>query len=396
MIDEASVTDAGALKLVREALRELVLRFPLAGLSYFGESVIVRENTSIETMDTDGRQVRYSPAWVHSITPRGRVFDLLHEWLHIFGNHPQRLGSREPFLWNIAVDVVVVRQACEILSTANDKWDPPDDGIIPPDWAKDMNAEQIYDALTSKNPPPLPRKKAVAGIRGSNDIVPPNQTREQSEAFRDGFASELAQITLVQQQATKKSASELYPSELHSRLEAILRGNVPWARLLRGTIATELGEQESGYDPPNRRHYPTIILPQTYDNVQNRLLLAVDVSASVGKDLFDEFVANVVPAASRASETWIVSFDDRIRETIRTRRPGQILKTMKFLSGAHSRTSAVEVFELADRIKPTSIVVLTDGYIELPSNPYPKTLWVIPINGGKQPWGRTYTMEVSW
>jgi predicted metal-dependent peptidase len=393
MIDEASVTDREALDLVREALRELMLRFPLAGLSYMGENIVVREESSIKTMDTDGRFVRYSPEWVRSCTDRGRVFDLLHEWLHVFGNHPARLGGRDPFLWNVAVDIVVVRQASEILTTATDNWPPPDDGIIPPAWAKDMDAETIYDVLAS-NANKVPAPKSAEGVRGANDLR--RRDPQEAEAFRGSFASELAQICAVQQQATGLTPKELYGSELYSRLDQILKGNVPWSKLLRGQLVSELGAEEHGYDPPNRRYYPDIILPQAFDTTQRKLLIAVDVSASVGQDLLDEFIGNVVPAAARAAETWVVTFDAVVRETVKTRHPRRVLREVRFLAGSHNHTSVREVFALVDQIKPTSTVVLTDGHVLLPDEPYPKTLWIIPRGGKKQPWGRNYIMEASW
>jgi len=125
-------------------------------------------------------------------------------------------------------------------------------------------------------------------------------------------------------------------------------------------------------------------------------MLLIDVSASVGPTLMSTFKSNVVPAAMRAHETIIVTFDAVVREVVRTKHPKRALDQVQFLTGSHSHTSVREAFELVEKFQPKALVCLTDGHVYLPEKPYPQTIWVIPQNGKKQPWGRNFVMDVSW
>lgn len=416
MIDERSVTDREALAAVKGALNELMMRFPLAGLSCLGDAVVLSEYGGIQTLDTDGRSIRYAPSWILKSTPRSRVFDLLHEWLHIFFNHVLRCGDRDQSIWNEACDIIVVAECCRVLSARGEVWEPPEDGVIPPKWAEGLTAEEIYDRMKttpSMRPKPKPGTKEPedAGEEGSGSAGEIGASKdfnyagaktlannpEKEDAFYRKFSEELAQANLIMQQVSSKDSANLYGPVIGSRLEKVLRGRVPWGRLLKGNLLQAFGDEFASYSPPKRRHYPFIILPSLRSRKEKTLLIAIDDSASVGDRLHKEFVANVLPAALRAEKVVVVTFDQVIREEIHTTRPKTILSQMKFLTGYHSYTSVKGVFDIASKVNPTAIAILTDGHVEdLPEKPFHNTLWCIPINGKKQPWGKNYVMDVSW
>lgn len=399
MINESSVRDTEAYKVLREALQALLLKFPLAGLSYMGATVEVLEDSDhrhTETVSTDGRRIFYNAEFIKSIGRRQRIFDALHEWLHIFFNHVARRGDRNGKLWNEACDYVVILEGIRILTSGNDTWTAPLDGYQPPEWAKGLTAEQIYDRLmagATKSPKP----SGGNGLPNGSDFLPPAEERpDEEEIFRQSFADELAQASLIQEQIHHTPIAAMYGEAIASRLAQILKGKVPWSRLLRGDLIGEMGDEFPTYAPPNPLYYPEIVLPAMRSPREKKLLIGVDVSASVGKRLFDEFVANVTPAAARANTCIIVTFDAVVRECIRTTHARQALQKVKFLTGAHSHTSTLGLFEIVEKEKPTAITILTDGMVYVPTKPYPKTLWVLPHNGPQMPWGRSYKMDISW
>jgi len=407
MINKASITNRDAHEAVHGAITELMMRFPLAGLSCLGEAVVIEECSHADSLNTDGRSIRYSPHWIMQSTHRGRIFDLLHEWLHIFFNHVLRCQDRNPEVWNMACDIIVVAEACRVLSTPNDTWEPPTDGVIPPPWSVGLTTEEIYDKLVS-NPQSKPQPKRpkpegtdTPSIQDSSDLnyagaKALEANPEKEDEFYRKFSSELAQANLVMQQISNKSSEDLYGPVIGSRLNQVLRGKIPWSRLLKGDMLKALGDEFTSYSPPKMRYYPEIILPTLKSRQEKTLLIAIDDSASVGERLHREFVANVMPAANRAEWTVVVTFDQIIRETIRTRKPKDIMKQAKFLSGIHSCTDVRPVFELAKTVKPSAIAILTDGFLSIPDKPVPNTLWCIPTNGKSQPWGKNYVMDITW
>ncbi len=424
MID-SRVTDEEALKLLTSAIHELLIRFPLAGLSCLGGAVVIVEALNIKTLETDGREIRYSPVWIRNITKRARILDILHEWLHVFFNHVIRCSDRDPRVWNIACDIIVVREACDILTKeSGEVWSPPEDGVIPPEWAKGMTAEQIYDTLmkdrslikTVKKPK---RKDAGSPTTGPFTATVPDTSGDDDEIlnskdfdyasakekadkpededqFYRSFSEELAQAALILSHTKQKTVTDLFGPVIGSRLDVVLRGKLPWGRLLKGDLVQKFGSDFASFAPPSRKHWPDVILPSLKARMEKILILAIDDSASVGERVHREFVANVMPAAMRAEKTIVITFDQVVREEIHIKNPKSILTQVKFLTGGHSYTSVKGVFEIVDRIKPTAIAVETDGYVELPDKSYPNTLWCIPRNGKPQPWGRNYIMDISW
>jgi predicted metal-dependent peptidase len=396
MIKENSIRDKEVLRYVKKALQDLMLFFPLCGLSYLGEAVVLLEDSSIETLQTDGRTVWYSPKWMAGITHDARVFDLLHEWIHIYFNHPARTGDRIRKLWNIAVDVVAVREACAILSKGGKVWNPPADGVIPPAWAVDMTAEQIYDELVAG--------KTVRTGTGTGETHTSEDLRfggsyfiGDEEEFRRVFSEEIAKAAMIQEQVTGRDRTVLYSKCMARRLEEITNPKVPWNRLLQGQLMNRLGENGfATYSPPNRRFWPRIVLPTTKDRIESRLLIMIDVSASVGSTLLSIFASEVSRAAVRAKETMVVTFDSHVREVVRTKRPKDLITKLAFKSGHHTHTSSIDAFKIYDEYKPKAAVCLTDAMIMYPDKPYKDMLWVIPDNVTPPPWGRSFVMDVSW
>lgn len=402
MIIESSIQDQEAFRKFRKALQDLTLRFPLAGFSLLGRAIGIREG-AVRTMCTDGRHIWYDPKWIHAKSTDEVLFDLLHEWLHVFFNHVARRGGRDPHLWNEACDYFVVAEACRILSRNGETWTPPKDGYIPPQWTEDLTVEEIYNELEHRaEPQEMPQ--FGNDMRSGPEAPAPagGYTPAQEKQFYQQFVEELKQAKAVMESIQQAANPKLYGTRTHERLKELTHAYVPWQQLLRSNLIASIGQDHVSWARPNRKYYPQLILPRLMSLKEKRLMVAVDVSASVGNELLGAFASNVQPAADRANETVIVTFDATIREEVRTQRPKQVLKAMKFLTGTHGGTAITPVLEAVKRIDPTSLVVLTDGHLhDIPSTPPSawfrnNVLWVYPENGSPQNWGRNYRMKTAW
>lgn len=400
MIDQRTFTNKDALAQAQDAITDLVLRAQLMGLSLLGESIRIQQDDTVGTMCTDGRNIRMSGKWLTANELRSNVFDTLHEWLHIFSNHVARKGARDPKLWNIACDMVVVRMASEILSRPGDHWPYPPNGVIPADWSVGLSAEEIYDRLL-QNPKEaekcLPQPGDGEHQKGEDfDYEGAGRRSEDEEQeFYQKFTEELAQAQLITERSGT-NVKDRYGDAVHSRLSDVLKGTIPWGKLLRGDLIDAVTQQFATWSPPKRKYYPTLIMPSYRSTRERKLLLAVDVSASVGQDLMKEFISNTMPAAARAKETVVVTFDQVIREVHKTSRPRSILSDVKFVSGSHSYTDVRPIFDLVEEERPSAVAILTDAYLSYPDKPYHSTLWAVPKDKGRPPWGKTYVMESSW
>jgi len=399
--------DAEVHQIIDSAATELVVRFPLAGLSLYGRAVVIRQQGDCPTAATDGRNILCGPDFLREMYTTsgtgGVTFVLLHEWAHIFFNHVGRRGDRLPKIWNIAADLYTNQQCEDILVTKT-----PGGGVKPEPQYIGKTVEEIYDMLldtASKRNPEDPEKGIEEAMKGESkpenfgsgaDLLPPSTDIEdvaETDAFREGFIEEL----LENQSLMEMNPTAKLPTAFRERFEQLKDGRVPWERLIMGRVMAELGHDCATYSPPNRRrHYPLVISPSYRALKERKLMLAIDVSYSVGQDLMRLFISSVTNAAKRATETRIVTFDSCIREDYITQDPGSILKNIRFISGAHSHTSVVDVFSIVDTYKPRSLAVLTDGFVRLPSKTYPRTMWLIPRGGCPQSWGTNYTLDIAW
>ncbi len=368
-------THAAADGAASDAICKLIMAFPLAGLSIAGRSITVTASQHPKMWESTEKEIFYNPEYLAGPGFQYRVFDLLHEWFHIFGNHLGRRGGREDGRWGWAIDCAVINAAQDALDQ-----DPPADGIQPPSWTRGLSAEVIYERAEASE---------VRPHRGCCAATPMGE--KESEEFRTNFRDDLIQAQMFVEQLKLPLTDSV-----RERLIAVIRGALPWGRILRGTIQADLGVQYETWSPPRRKYLPHYVLPSIRSLKERCLVILVDVSGSMTPELMSKVAANIAPAAARATKVVIVCFDAVVREVVVTRDTRNVLSRIKFKTGAHSNTDSREAFAVAMRENPSALVCITDGIITLPEVPLPKTLFVLPEGFPAMPWGKTIFMEASW
>jgi predicted metal-dependent peptidase len=402
-------------KRMTKAVTSLVIRFPFFGYLLFGSSVKVHAD-SCNTMETDGVGIFCGRKFVIAEDFEIVMFGLLHELLHIYFNHHGRRETRDPKLWNIAADIFVNGQCGELLGTLDSRsqlirWPVPPRFIQYQSWADGKTVEEIYvilkkeeEAKAGSTSKYLPEKGQDDEVGNGTDMREPPAApgkvedgvdtgpQQANKDFQEAFRQDIAHAKALSETSSMHKA---LPNVVRERMEKVLRPTLPWGSLIRGGLSSDLGWDEATYAPPKMKYYP-IILPQTRVVKERILLLGIDVSTSVTDALIRIFITNVQAAAHRATKVIVVTFDAVVREQYTTTQPRHIFDHVKFKSGEHSYTSAIELFEIAAKEKPSAICILTDGHIKLPDKPVKKTTFVIPTGGLKPPWGTTYVMEHPW
>jgi hypothetical protein len=91
--------------------RWFVTAFPLLGALAAGFRIVADADLarswqiSIAAVDAELAEIYVNP--LHGMTPAERRFVLAHEMLHAALRHAERVGWRDPYLWNVAADFVV-------------------------------------------------------------------------------------------------------------------------------------------------------------------------------------------------------------------------------------------------------------------------------------------------
>lgn len=268
------------------------------------------EDDTVNTMCTDGREIRYNPAFVLTLTIPELLFVLCHEVLHVAFLHQVRRGDREFKLWNVAADFAING----ILIKAG--------LVMPKDGLHDrrfdgMKAEKIYSILeqereeNSNTPTPSNDQgedgegDAQADSQGgegetSTDTSGGNQpsTGEQEVPWGevlDGTNEDGSSLSEVDKaEIERETASRIYEaSQVEKKvgdgsgghasqgaLDAMAADPMPWHEILQDSLVRSTPCDVS-FSNPNRRflHSGLIIAGNVYDQTGD-LVIAIDTSGS--------------------------------------------------------------------------------------------------------------------
>lgn len=348
---------------------------------------------SVQTMCTDGKKLRYNPAFTNSLPPEEVKGVITHEVMHNALQHHTRRGARDPENWNVAADLVInptLREAGYSL---------PSCCLLPgkapyQDMPSGLSTEATYDLL------PKGKGKGPDGT-GSD----PGRCGGVSDASKDGDDSENAeaeaeaQVAVAQAHQAAKLAEKAgrgkLPGGIDRMVAQILAPKVDWRNVLREFV-TRQSRNDYAWSPPNRRHvWQGLYLPGLRSEELGDVVVAVDTSGSVGGEMFQRFASEMQGILDGFDcKMDVVYHDHKIQHHHEWRSTdGDLVLEAKGGGG----TSHVPVFEWVDKLAepPSCVVCLTDLYTEFPSkSPAYPVLWCV-VDGASSPapFGQTLKVE---
>ncbi|MGW6195433.1 vWA domain-containing protein [Kribbella sp. NPDC055110] len=142
------------------ALGWFVSSYPLLGaiaasMTIVAEAELARAwDIRVAAVNASAGEIYVNP--LTSLTQSEWRFVMAHEMLHAALRHGERVGGRDPYLWNVAADLVINGWLLEMgVGTL------PDGGLYDP-ALKGMSAEEVYDRITTD----LRRYRKLATLRG--------------------------------------------------------------------------------------------------------------------------------------------------------------------------------------------------------------------------------------
>ncbi len=252
----------------------------------------LREDREIETACTDGRQIRYNPAFLDPLTVDQIVFVLAHLVMHVAHFHPLRRSARNVGRFNRAGDYAIngiLKEAGLILLP----------GALYHKSFDNMAAEQIYDRLPrgsddegerKENEKDLDESDDPGGCGGFEDAkneygVPLSKAERQREE---------AEVTVAIQQAAQAARAQgQLPRSLERLVDELVHPVLDWREMLR-TFIDQNARNDYTWTQPNRRHVADgIYLPSLRSNGLKPLVLAIDTSGSIGQKELNQFQAEL-------------------------------------------------------------------------------------------------------
>lgn len=320
------------------------------------------EDDSCESMETDGVELRYSPAYVKQLTDPELRGTFAHEVLHPACQHHTRRNNRDPELWNEACDYVVnpiVLQAGFKLA----------EGFLYEPAYKGMGAEEVYSRLKSKaqqnntnqnvqsqsnntspsvntnvntdnkglTPSPPVAGAGQGGTQGTSQApftsAAPAHARlgkalGQGGRVVDAPGGTSPAVTLahttewhrrVRQASAIASGAGLLPDALK---ELVAKYNTPkmdWRDQLRRFIDDKIVVEHSWVHPNKRMLGLGFILPGSRADGISKLGIVMDTSGSINNKLLSKFCSEIESAmdAGSVAEAIIIQCDAKVQHVER-------------------------------------------------------------------------------
>jgi predicted metal-dependent peptidase len=346
--------------------------------------------------------IYFNQGFLESIPDSMLHFVMAHEVMHMLLGHFDRLGSRNPLLWNVAGDVLInhmleghfrnkgVSLDLSDLCTA-DKFN-----ISMPDEA---TTEQVYDIIMQNAEKHM--QKMTAGEKQISQDMMPNDgsqnpdnsvcVRENSE---DTPASEKGWSEAGLESGTRARMAGNCPGFMERIIDSINNPKVPWHEVLSYNLRQKLcyaSKNKHTFTPPNRRYlYQDVILTSRTGTKKPSLAFCIDTSGSMTEEDISKGVTEL-NAIRKLYKVPIYFIEcDYSVQSARWISPHEEIPKVKGGGG----TSFVPVMEhiSKNKIDIDALVFFTDGYGDFGNAPEFDVVWAINSTV-KAPYGQIIRID---
>jgi predicted metal-dependent peptidase len=385
------------------------------------------------TARTNGRDEWYGREFVRSLTDAELRFLIMHEVGHKMLQHLttwSELHEEDPDCANRACDYYLNLWLTN--DYGQDGWIVmPKGGMLDSRFAG-MNSKQIYKLLRKEQEQEENEQDENGQDEGEDgedgdDGQPSEQGKpskpqgSQPQGFDEhdwegaqGLTSE-EQEELSEQIEDALRETQLMASKTGSGgsrvVKDILQSKVRWEDELREILTAMCpGTEYQTWARPNRRflgqqvevngEMEDVYLPSTYSQTIKEMVIAIDMSASIGDSLIAVFLGEVAKIATviKPEAVRVIYWDTSVcsEETYRGSDVQDIVKCTKPKGGGGTDVNCVPSYMQQYGIKPDVVIVLTDGDIYAGWGTWScPVVWAIADNPSANPTvGRTVHVEV--
>jgi len=370
---------------------------------------------SIPTACTDGRVVRYSPAYLAKISDPELLGLIVEEVGHCAMGHLWRRASRDMKVWNAACDQVLWTIIADLQTSTSGRIALSKDCQIDPKY-RGLSAEEVYHLMTQQNssgkqsdpqssqnyqspgefgdpaPDPSPSDDGAEGS-GDSDGDP---TGIQQESLEQEWKAATLAAAVVEKQRERGNM----PAWMKMLVADLTEPRVPWTEHVREFCHT-LSRDDYSFARPNRRYLGTgFVLPSLRSERLGGIVGAFDTSGSIFcvpqliRDILSEFQG--VLDHCRPLEMRLIDCDTQIHQQV-TYQPGDNLRTFQPQGGGGTDFRPIFAAVAALDEEPACLIFLTDLEGTFPDQPPPyPVLWA---NFGNPrttaPWGKTIHVPIA-
>ena len=353
------------LKLAR-ARTSLILDHPFFGTVALTMPMVLDD--SIPTACTDGKQVKFNPDFLASLTDEETRFLVAHECCHPMFEHLYRMQGRDASRWNQAADYVINQLLMDEKLGKFIKGGCLDQSLY---QRGKGTAEGIYNLL------PAGRRNGGIG----DDMQDPGGSAAEQAQERAEWQVKVAQAAQAAKMMGKLSAN------LRRMVDEALTPKVSWRDVLqrfmqRAKVSTRTWAR------PNRRFLAQgLYMPNMSGEALGEIVVAVDCSGSIGRRELNEFAVEIkaLHEDGKPVALHVVYFDSKVKRCDVFTADDTV--TINANGGGGTAFSPVFEYLSDNNIEPVATVFLTDlrcsDFGPMPDYP---VLWV-SNDADKAPWG---------
>jgi len=342
-----------------------------SGIFMLGNTEVVDD---FPTAYTNGRDVKYGRAFIDGLSEQEIRGVVLHENLHKAFRHLtiwRNLYKEDGKTANMACDFVI-----NLMIWDSDKSERdvklPEGGLLSEEF-RGMNAKQVYDIL---------RKQGGDGSEGGGgdgfDEHDWDGAQEMTQKEQETLAREVDQA--LRQGAILAGKMK---GKVDRSIGNLLAPKVDWRDALRDFVTAFCQDKDvSTWRKPNRRWVDQdVYLPTLIGESVGPLVVAIDTSGSIGGEILDSFLSEVVSICKSVTPERIdlLYWDTRVagHEKYEPDSFDSIMQSTRPKGGGGTDVCSVFEYVKQKAIKPEAIVVLTDGYTPWPESVGVPTLFAI-------------------
>jgi len=298
--------DNEVLTKLKRARSSLVVGAPFYGclalhLKLVCGDTILFSGGPLTTMAVDGKNMYYCSEFVLKIHDLELLGVVVHEVSHCSHRHFGRLMGRDPMVWNIAGDLVINPEVLEAgyklpgkPVTLEEHLDGKVGYLCDPKF-KGWSTEEIYN-YTKKKVDEKRKREGKGGVQtldpgGCGGVIEVQQGQDQSE-----LEHEWETVTRQAINIAKANNDGRIPGHLEDLMAELQAPRVSWNQQLR-RWADQSMRKELTWNKPNKRFlHMGLYLPGTKSNGISHLVVGVDSSGSMDKELLEKEVASEIGA----------------------------------------------------------------------------------------------------
>ena len=268
--------------------------------SFFGSMMLFAEieiSKQIPTAATDGRKIFFNEEFLKSLSSPEQNALMLHEVLHMALLHVIRRQNRDPFIWNIAADIVV-----NDLILRNTSFPLPK-GAIVDNRFQDKSVEYIYEALLKSNDY-KGYKLTIADILIPSGIENDDGNDESKLNKNSGIKKSLSEEEIDEIEAFWKDKMEILkntpehqlskgqgslPAGIGQEISTILEPEVDW----RHALWKYVGKTPADFDELDRRFIYKGLYLESLLTEAVEVSVCIDTSGSVSDELLKQFAGEL-------------------------------------------------------------------------------------------------------